>query len=184
MLRKELGRRWEAFESKERRRQSGEILERLMAHPRFKSARMVLAYAATDGEVETRPFLEEALRQGKKVYLPRVIDPARKEFAAIEIKSPDELAPGSYGILEPPIDPERIGRPEDLDLIVVPGIGFDRTGGRLGRGEGYFDRFLAKAKRAYKMGLAYECQMVDQVPRETNDIRVDEVLTGSFNGNI
>lgn len=89
-----------------------------------------------------------------------------------------ELTPGSYGILEPPFDPERIGQPEDLDLVIVPGIGFDLKGGRLGRGEGYFDRFLGEVAKAYKIGLAFECQIVEKIPRGLEDICINEVLTG------
>lgn len=178
LLRNELRRKREALGRGECKRRSEEIIRQLLAHPRFKSAHTILAYVATGREVETRPFLEEALRGGKKVYLPRVIDTLQKEFAAVEMKSLDELRPGSYGILEPPAGPERRARPDNLDLVVVPGAGFDRAGGRLGRGEGYFDRFLEKAKQAYKIGLAYECQMVDEVPREANDMRVNEVLIG------
>ena len=96
----------------------------------------------------------------------------------MEIIDWKELKPGAFGILEPAFDPKRLGRPEDLGLAVVPGLGFDRRGGRLGRGEGYFDRFLAEAKKAYKVGLAFEFQIVDEVPREAKDVSVDEVIIG------
>ena len=71
-----------------------------------------------------------------------------------------------------------MGKPEELELVIVPGLGFDREGGRIGRGEGYFDRFLAEAKRAYKIGLAFECQMVERVPCESSDVILDEILVG------
>jgi 5-formyltetrahydrofolate cyclo-ligase len=159
----------------ERLRESGEILKQLLNHPRFLAARNLMAYVALESEVETRPFLQESRRTGKRIYVPR-IDPEKKQMALIEMMDLKDLKPGPYGILEPPFNEGLVGKPEDLDLVVVPGIGFDREGGRLGRGEGYFDRFLQETKRAYKIGLAFRCQVVERIPREANDVVVDEVL--------
>ena len=148
-----------------------------MSHPRFLKARILSAYAARTPEVETRPFLEEALRKGKKIFLPR-IDEKEKRFRILELAKWSELRPGRYGILEPPLDPRRIGDPAELELAVIPGIGFDREGARLGRGEGYFDRFLVEARRAYKIGLAFDCQVVEKIPCAGHDIIMDEVIAG------
>ena len=106
------------------------------------------------------------------------MDPKKRRIDMIEAKHFEELQPGAFGVLEPPFDKYRVGEPEALNLVIVPGLGFDREGGRLGRGGGYFDRFLEKAAGAYKIGLAFECQMVDRIPREGNDILMDEVLIG------
>lgn len=108
--------------------------------------------------------------------MPR-LDLQAKRLQMIEIKAWNGLKPGAYGILEPAFNPKRLGDPEKLDLAVVPGAAFDRDGGRLGRGEGYFDRFLKEAGRAYKIGLAFKFQLVEKVPSEAHDVRVDEVLT-------
>ena len=132
-LRKLLREKAGALKPRERLRRSRAILKELLSHPRFSQARSVLTYVALASEVETRPLLEEALKRGKKVYVPRV-DPETQEIAVIEIQNLKELQPGAYGILEPPFDPGQIGKPEDLDLAVIPGVGFDRGGGRLGRG--------------------------------------------------
>jgi len=121
--------------------------------------------------------VEEGLKKGKRMYVPRV-DWAQKRIQAIEVHSLIELQPGAYGIAEPPLDEKKVGRPEDLDLVIVPGLGFDLRGARLGRGEGYFDRFLKQARRAYKIGLAFECQIVAEIPRDVTDERVDEILVG------
>ena len=160
----------------ERFRQSGRILKQLFQHPRFLNARSVLFYLAREEEVETRPLLDEILREQKKAYVPR-LDLKAKQLQMIEIRGWSELKPGAYGILEPAFDPERVGNPAALDLAIVPGMAFDREGGRLGRGEGYFDRFLQEAGRAYKIGLAFKFQLVEEVPCEAHDVRVDEVLT-------
>ncbi len=161
----------------ERSRQSGRILKRLFEHPRFFEARSVLFYVAQGREVETRPILEEARKKGKRVYVPR-IDPRDKRIQMIEIQDFKELQPGSYGILEPPYEAKRRGDPKAVDLLVVPGVAFDREGRRLGRGEGYFDRLLREAGQAYKIGFAFREQIVERVPSEIHDVQVDEVLIG------
>lgn len=176
-LRKEIRKKLRGLEPPERKRRSREILKKLLSHPKFSAASSVFTYIAMPAEVETQPIFEEALRKGKKVYVP-CLDLAKKQIHAIQIVNPKELTPGPYGILEPPFDKNRLGTPGELDLAVVPGLGFDRRGGRIGRGEGYFDRFLKEAKKAYKIGLAFECQMVDKVPRGTNDVFLDEVIVG------
>lgn len=120
--------------------------------------------------------MEESWRKGKKVFVPR-IDPGLKRMRMVQIENLESLKPGRYGILEPAPGSGRPGDPGDLDLAVVPGMAFDREGGRLGRGKGYFDRFLQEAGRAYKIGLAFKFQLVEKVPCEAHDVRVDEVLT-------
>lgn len=177
LLRKELRQRLAAQKPAEREEQSRKILKQLFDHPRFQKAGSVFFYVAQRWEVETRPILDKVQERGKRAFVPR-IDPTKKLIQMIEIRSLDELCPGSYGILEPSHDIKRLGDPKSLDLAVIPGVGFDRQGGRLGRGEGYFDRFLSEALRTYKIGLAFECQVVEHIPREAHDARVDEVLIG------
>ncbi len=177
LLRKELRQKLEQMKPEERARRSEGILQQVFGHPRFAEAEKVLSYIAVAPEVETWPFVEEGLRRGKRVYVPRV-DQEKKKIWVIEITGKEKLSPSSYGILEPPFDEKRLGEAATLDLVVVPGLGFDRRGGRLGRGGGYFDRFLGEAKKAYKIGLAFECQIVDLVPREPHDVALDEILIG------
>jgi len=177
LLRNKLREKLRRLSSAERARRSQMILEKLSSHPRFLEARSVLIYVAFQAEVETRPLLEEARRCGKRVFLPR-IDSKRGLIQAIEVEGREELEPNEYGVLEPPFDSTRLEKPRNLDLIVVPGLGFDRRGGRLGRGKGYFDRFLREAKQAYKIGLAFDCQMVEKIPRASHDVKIHEVLTG------
>jgi len=177
LLRKELRQKRDALKPEERLRRSRAILEKLQDHPKFLESHALLSYVAFGSEVETRPLFEEAMRLKKKVYASR-LEAQENRMVIVELRNLEELKPGAYGILEPPSDSHRVGRAEELDLVIVPGIGFDRKGGRLGRGEGFFDRFLQEAKNAYKIGLAFECQMVERVPREENDMSVDEVIIG------
>ena len=177
LLRKALAGKCAALKSGERTLRSQNILAKLLAHPQFSEARILLCYAARAPEVETRPLLEEALRKKKKLFVPK-LDPISQKIEMIELRDVRDLKPGAYGILEPPFNPERVGNPRDLDLVIAPGVGFDREGGRLGRGVGLFDRFLEEARSAYKIGLAFECQLVEKIPSEEHDIIMDEIIIG------
>lgn len=178
-LRKELRQKLLALSSSEKREASRRILGRLFEHPRFQKAAFLLSFVGRPDEVNTLPLLEKALERGKKLYVPAV-DPLKKEIRLLMLKSINELKPGPFGILEPPFRAERVGVPEKLDLVLVPGLGFDSQGTRLGRGEGYFDRFLKQASNAYKIGLAFECQRVGKIPSEAQDVPMDEIIFGSM----
>ncbi len=176
-LRNELRLKAKALDVRQREDQGKKILAQLLQHPRFLKARTVFTYLSMETEVETQPLLNEALRAGKKVFVPR-IEPQKKRMQMIQVDDAEELHPGSYGILEPPFDEKKLGCPTDLELAIIPGMGFDREGGRLGRGKGYFDRFLAEAPQAYKIGLAFKFQIVAKIPKEDHDVLMDEVLIG------
>ena len=176
-LRKKLREKLRALEPQERTRQSEKVSKELLGHPRFSKAQSILVYVAMEHEIETRPLLEEAWRRGKKVFVPR-LDPREKRIQTVGLFDLKELKPGSYGILEPSLNRNRLGKAEELDLAIVPGLGFDRGGGRLGHGLGYFDCFLSEARKAYKIGLAFECQIVKEIPRDAHDVVMNEVLIG------
>ncbi len=176
-LRKELRKKSELLSSEERNRRSQALIGRLLKHPRFLKARTLLTYVALESEVETRPFVEEALKQGKRVFVP-LVERGGDRIQMMEISGTGELKSGTYGVWEPPFELHRIGDPLELDLVIVPGVSFDREGGRLGRGKGSFDRFLQEAHNAYRIGLAFEYQIVDRVPRAERDRVMNEVLIG------
>ncbi len=95
-----------------------------------------------------------------------------------EIRSLDELVPGTWGILEPPENSRKVVPAEEIDLAVVPGLAFDRQFNRLGYGAGYYDRFLPKLKKnAVKAGICYSIQLIDQIPVEAFDIAMDIIVT-------
>ena len=138
----------------------------------------VALYASLPGEVDTRPLIEAALAAGRRVLLPRVIGTGRLEFA--QCVDPAELVPGPFGVREPP--GSRGPMPLEHDMLdCVPGLGFDRAGGRLGRGAGYYDRALAPGswpdRRPVLLGLAFELQLVERVPMSPLDVRMDGVVT-------
>lgn len=177
LLRKNLRQKLAELAAEEKLRRSQKIQQKLFEHARFQAAKTLVIYLALESEVDTKPVVEEALKQGKKVYVP-LMGVGDDEMAVMHVDHLNGLKPGAWGTPEPEFEVERVGSPADLELVVIPGLGFDRKGARLGRGKGHFDRFLAKTPKAYKIGLAFECQVLDQIPQEPNDISVDEVITG------
>ena len=173
-LRRELRRSVRALEEPSRRKKSGKIAAALIKTSAFRKARSIMAYVAAPGEVDTAELILKALALNKKVYVPRV-DPGRKQIRAVRIRNLNsDLKAGFRGIREP-----KSGRgvsPAALDLVIVPGVGFSRRGARLGRGGGYYDRFLKRTK-AFKVGLAFKEQLHSRIPMETNDVRLDRIIT-------
>lgn len=126
-----------------------------------------------DNEIDTRPFIQACLNRGQRIFAPRIREGTRTLQHA-ELHALDDLAPGPFGLLQPPANAAAPLPP--LDLVVVPGAAFDRRGQRIGYGQGYYDRFLA-GTTAYKVGLTYEDLLLDLVPTESHDVAVDAVLT-------
>ena len=153
------------------------IKQRLLALPEFLSARSVLFYASFRSEVETSGIIRESLSMGKRAILPKV-DKRRHKLLLYEIKNLDELAPGLMGIPEPFQSEKREAHLDDIDLVVIPGVGYDFAGNRLGYGGGYYDILLAGRKKNMPIiALAYEEQIVDAIPSEQYDVRVDMIVT-------
>lgn len=145
-------------------------------------SKKVMIYYSIQREVETHWMIAELLRLGKEVSLP--ICTAERDLEAGWIKDLSELEPArnkepqlwKAGLIEPRPGVSLM-TPESIDLIVIPGVAFDEHGFRLGRGAGYYDRFLPKASRAHKLGLAYDFQVLKEVPVESHDIPLDSLLT-------
>jgi 5-formyltetrahydrofolate cyclo-ligase len=155
-------------------RLSRQIRQRLFSQEAFQRARTILFFHTMGSEVDTRPMIEAALRAGKRVALPRVAACGCLELR--QIRPEQRLQPGPMGILEPgsdcPLVPD-----EEVELVVVPAVVWDREGYRAGYGGGYYDRLLARLGRATRIGLGFELQVVEQVPREPHDLPVDLLLT-------
>jgi 5-formyltetrahydrofolate cyclo-ligase len=159
----------------EHRELSLAIMNRLTGDDRYRDASVLHTYIdARDNEVATRNLVGRALGDGKRVVCPRSLP--RGELEHYEIGSIEELEPGRFGLLEPPSNPERAVEPREIDLVLVPGIVFDHGGYRIGYGGGYYDRFLARLD-ASSIGLAFEMQLVERVPREPHDVPVDAIAT-------
>lgn len=139
----------------------------------FRQAEAVMAYAAIPPEVSLQPVLEEILRQGKTLVLPRC--EANGIMTARRIVDLGQLVHGTYGIPEPPETAPEFPV-EEISLVLVPGLAFDRTGGRLGRGKGYYDRLLPKTT-GKTIGICG--QLVTEVPMEPHDSRMDAIALDS-----
>ena len=151
------------------------IHARLLTVPEFAVAGTILSYVSSkDNEVDTKALIERLLARGKKVLVPAT--QADHEMIWCELYSLDELAPSTFGILEPRQECRRPAPPPDHAVVVVPGIAFARNGHRLGYGGGYFDRFLAGFK-GFKIGLAYDCQVLERLPADELDVPLNMVVT-------
>jgi 5-formyltetrahydrofolate cyclo-ligase len=158
---------------------SRRIWAKLLSLPSFARARTVMTYLDFGSEVRTREYVPELWRLEKQVIVPYC---TAYELQLFHLKSLDELAPGTWQILEPELElrtqSDRHVEAADLDLIIVPGMAFDRNGDRLGFGKGYYDRLLRLVRPdAVKIALAFECQIVDAIPVLPHDVRMDMVVT-------
>ncbi|HEY3321198.1 MAG TPA: 5-formyltetrahydrofolate cyclo-ligase [Planctomycetota bacterium] len=169
--------RLNAMSSVEREEAAREALTRLLASPQFAGARKVLAYDAFGTEVSTHGFMRACLDAGKTLALPRT-EPSTRSIRALTITDLDrDLEISAFGFCEPKASLPEIPA-NQLDLVLVPGLAFDLKGNRLGRGAGYYDRFLAQpALSAATVALAFECQIVDEVPALRHDKAVQFIFT-------
>jgi 5-formyltetrahydrofolate cyclo-ligase len=156
------------------------IMERFLALPAYATAKTVMYYIDVRSEVRTRFALPAALASGKQIVVPWCN--AAGELELFHLESMEELAVGMYKILEPKAElrdlPAKNRKPEDLDLVMVPGVAFDRRGARMGHGKGYYDKLLQHARAdAPLVALAFECQLFEEIPMAGHDIFMDAVLT-------
>ena len=160
----------------ERARLSAEACRHAAGHDAFARAAAVLLFDPLPDEIDARPLLVAALGAGKRVALPRV-DWDAGTMRAVEVSGPDfDAETRRHGVREP--GEGTVIDPADLGLILVPGLAFDAAGHRLGRGKGFYDRFLTDAPRAaHRLGLAFAFQILDRVPAEAHDRRVDAIVT-------
>ncbi|MGA2280691.1 MAG: 5-formyltetrahydrofolate cyclo-ligase [Verrucomicrobiota bacterium] len=154
---------------------SVQIRDRLKEQAVWKNAGSVLFFAPRPDELDLWPLLEEALAAGKIAALP-CYHPADKNYVACQVQNVrSDIVTGQFGIREPAARCPEIPLSR-LDLILVPGVAFDWHGHRLGRGKGFYDRLLADA-RGVKCGIAFDEQMVNEVPAGPSDVRMNFILT-------
>ena len=177
-LRALLLQRVKAQPPEERLRRSQLITAQVLESPAFQQARVILGYSALPYEVDTGVMLETALAQGKRVALPRMV-PASRTLVAYAIQDcRQDLEPGPHGVLQPVASPDRAVAIETIDLVIMPGVGFDREGRRLGHGQGYYDELLRRLpKTTPRIGLAFACQVVERIPAAAHDQPVTAVVS-------
>ncbi len=149
--------------------QSEKILQRLAAHPFFLQAKKVMLYASLPDEVQTLDFIE-TWRHQKTIILPTVVG---DDIIPVELAENVAFAEGDFHIPEPKNHPYT----GNFDLIIVPGMAFDANGHRLGRGRGYYDRFLAQHPDVHTIGLCFDFQLLPEIPAEPHDRNIDEIIT-------
>jgi len=153
--------------------ESSAFISRLKDNSHFTHAQTLLLYSALPDEVPTQSLLDELVAQGKTVLLPRVVSDTDMELR--QYTGLQDLQVGAFGILEP--TGKLFTDYEKIDVAVVPGMAFDKKGHRLGRGKGYYDRFLRLLPKTYKIGICFSWQLVDNVPTDEHDILMDQIMT-------
>ncbi len=155
---------------------SARLCERLRPAQVWKESRRILSFLPMPGEPDVRPLLEQALADGKTLALPR-FNAQRGDYDICLTRDLAALETGHWGIPEPGANRPLL-KPEWLDFVLVPGLAYDMMGRRLGRGKGYFDRLLAGVQ-GLKCGVAFDWQVVEEVPAGPHDVGMDWLLTPS-----
>jgi 5-formyltetrahydrofolate cyclo-ligase len=174
-LRQWIRERKRMLDTSQRREQSEIIAKAILKHPKIRAASAILLYAALPDEVETQELLDNLAKSGKTIFLPAVI--SQEELELRHYEGTQNLHKGAYHI------PEPTGVPfhdfDQIDVAVIPGMAFDDSGNRLGRGKGYYDRFLKLMPQCYKIGICFDFQKFTHIPAGPYDIKMDEVISVS-----
>ena len=157
---------------------SSAIVQKVLQTAEYKEAENVLLYADYCREVMTRGIFDDAVLHKKRVYLPKV-DSLTNTMEFYRVTSTSQLTRGYKGILEPREDIKniyRLDKNEDT-LAIIPGAAFDTQGYRLGYGKGFYDKYLSSKRQISTIALAFSCQILDELPHEAHDIKMDKVVT-------
>lgn len=155
------------------------ITQKLISMDFFRRAEAVMCYADICGEVETSQIIRYCIDNGKKLSLPKVL--CKAEMYARTVTCPDsQLEKGKYGVMEPICALTTESEPGEIDVIIVPGVAFDRNLNRIGYGAGYYDNYLKKTgRKCLKVGLAFDVQITEHIPADETDEPVDLIITES-----
>jgi 5-formyltetrahydrofolate cyclo-ligase len=178
-LKTEMFEKRKALSKEEIKDKSSMIKEKLYSLSEFKDAKNVLFYVSFNKEVDTHTIIKETLNEknNKKIIVPYVLK-NNPILQLSEINNFEDLKPKTFGILEPKEDKIKKFDIENVDLVIVPGIAFDKNGHRIGYGYGYYDRFLKRLDaKVKKVGLAFYFQLIDKIPEEKHDIPMDIIIT-------
>lgn len=163
---------------------SEQAIARLLALPAYQAARTAMWYIDCRSELRTRQALPAALTSGKRIVVPYCTtdEAGANKLGLWRLESMDELVVGKWKIMEPPRErwgePGKEVPPEELDVVLVPGVGFSRSGGRMGNGQGYYDRLLANVRPDCTLvGLGYESQLFDDLVVSPHDVFMNYVVT-------
>ena len=174
-LRREFLSRRAAIPRDERDRISHELVKKFLATEIYRASKIIMAYASTPDELQLDELFSACFADGKILAIPFIV--GKGDMRAVEVPNFDALEVGAFNIMTVKRDARKFIDPAQIDCVVVPGAAFDLNGGRLGLGGGYYDRFLPRAVNATKIALAYDFQLVEDLPLEAHDVKVNYVLT-------
>ncbi len=154
------------------------ILQKVLKTPEYMEADNILLYADYNHEVMTRGIFEDAIMRKKRVYFPKS-DKLTNSMLFFQTVSVKQLEKGFMGIPEPKENMQLCYKfnPDEDTLVILPGVAFDTRGFRLGYGKGFYDKFLSSRRQLSTMALAFACQIVDEMPDEEHDIKMDKIVT-------
>ena len=175
ILRREFLSKRAAIPHDERDRISHALIKKFLATEIFRASKVIMAYASTPDELQLTELFAACFDDGKILTIPLIV--GKGEMRAVEVPNFDALEVGEFGIQTVKRELRKFVAPAQIDCVIVPGAAFDLSGGRLGLGGGYYDRFLPRAVNAKKIALAYDFQLVDSLPLESHDAKIDFVLT-------
>ena len=174
ILRREIKLRLKNLSQDERIKFSRVAVEKFLSHSIYKNSTVIMAYLSTIDEIQLHEFISTSLEQGKILAVPFI---EGNEMQAVILPNLDSLEVGAYGILTVKRDVRKFIDAEKIDCVITPGLAFDDNGHRLGKGGGYYDKFLPRAVNTKKVALAYDCQIVEKVPNLPHDSAMNFVIT-------
>ncbi|XP_056135007.1 5,10-methenyltetrahydrofolate synthetase (5-formyltetrahydrofolate cyclo-ligase) [Lampris incognitus] len=185
-LRNDIKRRVAALSDREKLRQSRVVSTQLFRHPKYAGCERIAVFLSMDDEVSTEEIIKDVFKQGKTCFIPKYqVNTSHMDMLRLNsVQDMDTLPLTSWNIRQPADGDntrEEALATEGLDLILMPGLGFDRSGNRLGRGKGFYDTYLERCIRhprgkPYTIALAFKEQLCQEIPVNDNDVLIDEVL--------
>ncbi|EPL6456262.1 MULTISPECIES: 5-formyltetrahydrofolate cyclo-ligase [Providencia] len=150
-----------------------------LQHPKIAQAKNIALFLSFDGEINTQPLIDALWQQNKQVYLPVLHPFSAHHLLFLHYRPDTQLVKNRFNIAEPPLDVRDVLPPEQLDVMLIPLVAFDSQGQRLGMGGGFYDRTLENWQQSgfYPIGLAHDCQQVEQLPIAPWDIPLPEIIT-------
>lgn len=154
---------------------SEKIVNSILNSDLYQNSKTIMGFLAFGNEVNIDQLLTQALKDGKKVCVPEILN--KTDLAAIQLLDMDTLVLGKYNIRSVNPNKQININPQTIDLVIASGLGFDKTGNRIGLGAGYYDRFIAKVHKATILGVAFSNHVISKVPIEENDMSMDYIVT-------
>jgi len=177
-IRKAISKRRKSMSENEVKEKSKIIIDKLMNTEEFKKAENLMVFLSFDNEVYTFNLIEKAMSMGKKVIVPYTVKETFEIIPTLLKNMEEDLKVSKYGYMEPKKDKIQQILEENIHMTVVPGLAFDKKMNRIGFGKGYYDRYLAKTRKESKnIALAYEYQVLEEIPTDDFDVKMDCIIT-------